>query len=188
MLESNAWLADQTGRDDPAAFAKLMHRHYAMVFDKCMKMLGHRQDAEDATQDTFSRLAKHLHQWDRQRPLEPWLVTIAVNRCRTLLSKKHPHRSLTLAAEPVSTAAKLQRDAESLAEEVDLAMRRLPTDQRLALELFHEQSLSYDQIAAKMNRPVGTIKTWVHRARATLMESLRDRDVISRVQTGGKSR
>lgn len=178
MSETNAWLADQAGRDDPTAFAKLMRRHHGLVFEVCMRMLGHRQDAEDATQDTFSRLAKYLNRWDRRRPLEPWLVTIAGNRCRTLLARKRPLQSLTVVAEPATTIENDRQDAESLAEEVRLAMRRLPAEQRLAIELFHEQSLSYEQIARRMNRPLGTIKTWVYRGRLALIDSLREREVV----------
>lgn len=178
MSETNAWLADQAQRDDAGAFAKLMQRHHGLVFDVCMKMMGHRQDAEDATQDTFSRLAKYLDRWDRRRPLEPWLVTIAGNRCRTLLARKRSHQSLTVTEEPTTTIAADRQDAESLAEEVRLAMRKLPRDQRDALELFHQQSLSYEQIARRMNRPIGTIKTWVHRGRMTLIDSLREREVV----------
>ena len=51
-------------------------------------MLGQREDAEDATQETFVRVAKNLHRWDPERKFEPWLLTIAGNRCRTRLSKR----------------------------------------------------------------------------------------------------
>ncbi|TWU50862.1 ECF RNA polymerase sigma factor SigW [Rubripirellula tenax] len=178
MDDSNALLADQFGAGRDRAFAKLMRRHHDLVFGLCLRMLGHRQDAEDVTQETFSRLARYLDRWDRQRPLEPWLVTIAGNRCRTLLSRKRHHTSLTATEEPVTTVAIDRHDADLLAEEVQLAVNQLTRDQRQAFQMFHEQSMEYTEIAQRMDRPVGTIKTWVHRARLQLIESLRQRDVV----------
>ncbi len=115
MNESNALLADQFGNHDERAFDKLMRRHHALVFQICLRMMGHRQDAEDATQETFSRVARYLEHWDRGRPLEPWLVTIAGNRCRTLLSRKRHYVPLALTDEPASLAAKQQHEAATLA-------------------------------------------------------------------------
>ncbi|TWU57484.1 RNA polymerase sigma factor [Rubripirellula reticaptiva] len=178
MDESNALLADQFGDSDENAFAKLMRRHHALVFQICLRMLGHRQDAEDATQETFSRLARYLDRWDRRRPLEPWLVTIAGNRCRTLMARKPYHTSLASSEEPATIVSTLQREADSLAEEVQLAIGQLADDPQRAFRMFHEHSMDYAQIADRMNRPIGTIKTWVHRSRLQLIESLREREVI----------
>ncbi|MGB7325957.1 MAG: sigma-70 family RNA polymerase sigma factor [Rubripirellula sp.] len=178
MDESNALLADRFGDSDEKAFAKLMRRHHELVFQICLRMLGHRQDAEDATQETFSRLARYLDRWDRRRPLEPWLVTIAGNRCRTLLARKRPHTSLAASEEPATIVSTLQRDADSLAEEVQLAICQLADDPQRAFRMFHEQAMDYAQIAERMNRPIGTIKTWVHRSRLQLIQSLKEREVI----------
>ncbi len=178
MSESNALLADQFGRHDDRAFAKLMQRHYSLVFELCLRMLGHRQDAEDATQETFTRLASHLAQWDRRRPLEPWLATIAGNRCRTLLAKRRPHQSLATTLEPATTATIQQRDAQWLAEEVHRALDQLPIKQQTAFRMFHEQSMEYAEIAIALNRPLGTIKTWVHRTRMHLIDELGQREVV----------
>lgn len=178
MNESNALLADQFEQCDETAFAKLMGRHHSLVFRVCLRILGHRQDAEDATQETFSRLARYLNRWDRRQPLEPWLVTIAGNRCRTLLASKRSHQPLSLSLEPSVDGAAQQQAAETLREEVQLALCRLPPGQRRAFELFHEQSLSYAEIAQQLDCPLGTVKTWVHRARVQMIEHLRARDVI----------
>ena len=61
----------------------LVNRFRGQVFGLCYRMLGQRQDAEDAAQETFVRVLKNLHRWDPARPFEPWLLTIAGNRCRT---------------------------------------------------------------------------------------------------------
>ncbi len=56
------------------------------VFRFCYRMLGQRQDAEDAAQETFVRMLRSLAAWDGRRDFEPWLLGIAGNRCRTLLA------------------------------------------------------------------------------------------------------
>ena len=185
MNESNALLAQQFHQNDQTAFSKLMGRHHSLVFRVCLRILGHRQDAEDATQETFSRVAKYLHRWDSQRPLEPWLVAIAGNRCRTLLASKQTFQTLTVLTEPVSSEGLNQREAESLREELNLALMQVPECQRHAFRLFHEQSLSYAEIADVLDCPLGTVKTWVHRARVRIIEQLRHREVVSDFDASG---
>lgn len=178
MNESNALLAQQFHQNDESAFAKLVGRHHSLVFHVCLKILRHRQDAEDVTQETFSRVARYLHRWDSQRPLEPWLVAIAGNRCRSFLASKRVHRTLSHVSEPVSHAANAHHDAEVLREELYLALSQIPDRLRRAFELFHERSLSYAEIADELNCPIGTAKTWVHRARGRVIQQLQQRDVV----------
>ena len=65
-----------------------------------------------------------------------------------------------------------------LAEEVHRALRRLRDEYRQAFLLFHEQELSYAEIGAAMGCPLGTVKTWVHRARRELIAVLRKRGIL----------
>jgi RNA polymerase sigma-70 factor (ECF subfamily) len=177
MNESNAILAQRVLDNDSTAFDVLFGRYHARVFSICMRILGHRQDAEDVTQETFTRAARYLDRWDSQRPFEPWLVAIAGNRCRTFLASRRGHRSLSPMLEPaveVDPAGALV----TLNEEIDLALDQLTRDQRLAFELFHRQGLGYQEISLHMGRPVGTIKTWIHRARSQMIHQLRDRGVV----------
>lgn len=183
MQDSNALLVQQFRENDDTAFSKLVRRHYSLVFRVCLKILGHRQDAEDVTQETFSRFAKHVDQWDVRRPLEPWLVTIAGNRSKTFLARRRAHQSLTNVLEPITDEAYAVRKADGLREELELALATVPAQQRLAFGLFHEQGMSYVQISAEMDCPVGTVKTWVHRARSRVVRILRQREVIASAKT-----
>jgi RNA polymerase sigma-70 factor (ECF subfamily) len=184
MSISNVVLAERVKSNDPKAFAQLFGRYHSLVFSVCLKLLGHQQDAEDATQETFSRVARYIHRWDPDRPLEPWLIAIAGNRCRSELSRRKPLRPLSMIVEsaacnPSADPWLARHDADTLREEVSLAMKRLPENHRRAFEMFHEQSLPYAKIAEQLQCPLGTVKTWVHRARAHLIESLIDRGVVN---------
>jgi RNA polymerase sigma-70 factor (ECF subfamily) len=65
-----------------------------------------------------------------------------------------------------------------LREEVQVALLRLRPEYREAFILFHENELSYEQIADAIRRPLGTVKTWIYKARQQLMAQLRQREVV----------
>lgn len=177
-LESNAALARRIVAQDSGAFTILVDRYHDFVFRICFGILRHRQDAEDATQDTFTRVARYLDRWDPRRPLEPWLATVAGNRSRSHLSRRRNYAPLSAADEPQSLSTAQSQAADAMREEITLAMGNLPDRQRIAFEFFHEQSMTYLQIAEEMNCPIGTVKTLVHRARVTLIDQLRQREVV----------
>lgn len=162
---------------DQTAMLALVERYQARVFALCFRMLGQRQDAEDAAQETFVRALKSLHRWDAAREFEPWLLAIAGNRCRTALSnrKRRPVHQPLLEPHPDSTPE--EEPARCLAEEVRLALGDLRHEYRQAFVLFHEQQLSYAEIGETLGRPLGTIKTWVHRARKEMIDFLQRRGI-----------
>jgi RNA polymerase sigma-70 factor (ECF subfamily) len=163
---------------DETGMRELVNRYREKVFGICYRMLGQRQDAEDAAQETFVRALRYLHKWDHDRDFEPWLFTIAGNRCRSFLAKRaRKPRSQPLDDEPADPAIDSVL-ADQLAEEVALALTRIRREYRQAFLLFHEQHLNYAEIAAAMNCPLGTVKTWVHRARRQIVRWLLKRNVI----------
>lgn len=174
-------------RGRPDAFQELVDRFQGEVYGLCARMLGHRHDAEDVTQEVFVRVARSLARWDRSRPLRPWVMTIAVNRCRTWLGRRANR------PEPVDYLHDLpDRPTDGPSWELVTAIRAcvdsLRDEYRLVFVLFHEQGQSYEEIADTIERPVGTVKTWLHRARAEVLTELRKRGLVDEEQgqgTGG---
>jgi len=162
---------------DELAMAALVERYRGDVFGLCLRMLTHREDAEDATQETFVRVLRHLARWDNQRDFRPWLLAIAGNRCRTMLAQRSQRPQPTDLVEEVPDGAPDRQVARNLIEEVELALAGLREEYRQAFLLFHEQQLSYIEIAEAMSCPVGTAKTWVHRARREMAGRLERRGV-----------
>jgi RNA polymerase sigma-70 factor (ECF subfamily) len=159
---------------DPQATRLLVERYQGPVFGLCYRMLQHRQDAEDVTQETFLRAVRAILGFDLARPIRPWLLEIAANRCRTALSLRgrRPQAAPVAAVDERADPRPGVGDPDDLAGELNRAVGRLRPEYRAVFLLYHEQDLSYEDIARSLDRPVGTIKTWLHRARAVLAADL----------------
>jgi RNA polymerase sigma-70 factor (ECF subfamily) len=162
---------------DPHAPRLLVERYQAVVFALCFRMMGHRQDAEDVAQESFVRALRAIAGFDPDRPIRPWLLGIAANRCRTALVRRSKRPALTDSAEECVDPRPGLSDPDDLAAELSRALDRLRPEYRMVFNLFHEQNLAYEEIALALGRPVGTVKTWLHRARAELAQHLCRRGV-----------
>ncbi|MFO1093988.1 MAG: RNA polymerase sigma factor [Planctomycetaceae bacterium] len=162
---------------DPAAVREVVEQFQPVVFARCLRMLGDRQDAEDAMQETLLRVVRNLHQWDGDRPLLPWILTIAANRCRTALARRRDRPAVRAELpEPVQPAGQHGRD---LGEELDAALLDLRDEYQTVFRLFYLQEWSCLDIGRSLGVPEGTVKTWLHRARNELADRLRRRGVVS---------
>jgi RNA polymerase sigma factor (sigma-70 family) len=168
-------------RGDPSAIQSLVDRYHPHVFGLCIRLLRHRHDAEDVTQEVFLRIFRSLKRWDSRRPLKPWVMGIAVNRCRTWIAQRAKRPELVDYLHETASKAP-NDDGPELAREIQAALRELRLEYRSVFVMFHEQGLPYEEIAEAMGKPVGTIKTWLHRARLEMLDRLRGRGMIPEVE------
>ncbi len=154
-----------------------MQRFQPEVFGLCVRLLNHRHDAEDVTQEVFLRVFRSLKGWDAGRPLKPWIIGIAVNRCRTWLAQRVRRPELVDYLQD-TVAGPAPDDSTELLSEIHAALAELRVEYRTVFVLFHEQGQPYEDIALAMERPVGTIKTWLHRARLEILGRLRQRGMV----------
>ncbi len=172
---------------DSDAVRSLVDAYQGVVYGLCYRVVRHRQDAEDITQDVLLRALRSLGRWDSRRPLRPWILAIAANRCRTHLAqharRPTPRDKMADVADPRGP----ERDHE-LAEELNLALDALRPEYRLVVAMFHEQNMPYDEISQAIGHPVGTVKVWLHRARRELARRLGRRAALSELcgGTGGR--
>jgi RNA polymerase sigma-70 factor (ECF subfamily) len=172
-------LVDRCLAGEQVAMVQFVELFQGQVFGLCYRMLGHRQDAEDMAQESFIRALRSLSHWDRTRELVPWLLAIAGNRCRTLIAVRRRRPTASPLAEQLADESPDADSARHLGEEVQRALSNIRFEYRQAFVLFHEHEMSYQDIAAAMECPLGTIKTWVHRARREIIEQLRKREVLT---------
>ncbi|MCE9533155.1 MAG: RNA polymerase sigma factor, partial [Planctomycetes bacterium] len=159
------------------AIRQMLERFQGDVFGLCFKMLNHRQDAEDVVQEVFVRVFRSLNRWDSSRPLKPWIMGITVNRCRTWLGKRSRLPELVDYLQD-TPGREEKNDGSELLAEIRVALSRLRPDFQAVFVMFHEQGQSYEEIALAVERPVGTVKTWLHRARQEVLDQLRRRGMM----------
>ncbi len=178
MFDELRTIVERCRAGDQRAMQVLVERYQGNVLGLCFRMLGHRQDAEDAAQDALVRALRNLDKVDLERDIEPWLLAIAGNCCRTRLAQRARRPANLPLVTDIPDGALEEESGRHLAEEVHLGLESLREEHRQAFLLFHEQELSYDEIARTLGVPMGTIKTWVHRARRELIDRLRRRGMI----------
>ncbi|HET7677185.1 MAG TPA: sigma-70 family RNA polymerase sigma factor, partial [Candidatus Limnocylindrales bacterium] len=180
-------LAARLAADPDAAFEELVRRHERLVYGLAWRILGDAQRAEEAAQDAFLRAHRALMRYPPERIAElrvaGWLARIALNVARNV------RRDTPALGAPLEAAGDVRAgpasDPLAAAERRDEVHRwrrlldGLPAPQRLPVELRHVHGLSYPEIAAALDRPLGTVKVQVHRGvarlrRDYLAESSRD--------------
>lgn len=177
-LTNFSLLVDQCMEGDQSAVSEFVQRFRNQVYLLCYRMLGEHHEAEDMAQETFLRVLRNLDRWDRSRPIEPWIMTIAGNRCRTHLAQRNRRPIAAETQDHIEDHRGIDHRGELLAEEVRLALSHVREEYRQAFLLFHENQLSYGEIAEQLDCPLGTVKTWVHRARRELVQRLISRGVV----------
>jgi RNA polymerase sigma factor (sigma-70 family) len=165
-------------RGETEAIRALVERFQAEVYGLCVRQLHHRQDAEDVAQEVFLRVFRSLRRWDKQRPLRPWIMGITVNRCRTWLSQRSRRPELVDYLQDTAPS-RAEDDSTELVAEIHAALAKLRPDYRAVFVMFHEHGQPYEDIAVALNCPVGTVKTWLHRARAELLRHLSQRGMVA---------
>lgn len=161
----------QLAKDLDGAFATLVAHHQDLVFGVARRMTKNPQDAEDLAQEAFLRAYRALGGYEKSRirelRLRGWLARITLNLGRNRTRGTGP---ATAELEAVIEPADPARDRpESVAERREAArywkelLSELPPRFRRAVELRHVDGLSYGELADALDRPVGTVKSDVHR-------------------------
>lgn len=150
---------------DVRAFATLVDMYYARCLRFALHMLASRADAEEAVQDTFVRVYKALPSYREQDSFEPWLFRILGNRCRTAGAKERRHAEVMEYGDVPERATAARHDTEiAWREEIDLALRSLPEEQREAFLMRHVEGMSYEDMSTATGAGLSALKMRVKRA------------------------
>lgn len=165
-------LAALIAESDEGAFRELMVRHQDAVYGVALRLLGDAQEAEDAAQETFLRFYRTAGRYQPTASLRTFLIKITRNLCIDLLRKKRPEPMDTLPemVEPRTPLDHLEGAIE--VARLEDAIARLPTNQREAIVLRHQEQLSYAQMADIMAVSVSSVESLLVRARRSLRQRL----------------
>jgi len=180
---NEAALVESARRGDLTAFERLVLAHQDRLFRVAHRLLGNPEDAEDAAQEAFLRAFRSLRSFRGGAKFSTWLFRILLNVCRTAASRRG---RLCLAQSPAATdlAAEASEEAcatdppevvvrEETRRKVREALLSLPRHYREVAVLFEIEGLPYEEIAAALGIPMGTVRSRLNRARLLLRESLR---------------
>ncbi len=180
MVFSDEQLMLLFGRGRRDAFDELYHRHANRLFGYVRKMTaGQEVEVEDLVQEIFIRVAKAAPNYKATAKFSTWLYRVATNTCLNALDRKkrHPHLRVIKGSTENKSRSGCPASVLELAEgkvALNKAMKTLPNKQRAVFVLRQVEELSYEEIAAALELPLGTVKTHLHRARAQLARSLSD--------------
>jgi RNA polymerase sigma factor (sigma-70 family) len=175
-LASDERLVSRVRAGSEQAFTVLYERHHRGILSFCRHMLGSREEAEDAVQQTFTNAYKAMVGSDSEINLKPWLYRIARNQCVSLLRARRQHLELTDDEPSLSGLSDQVAQRDQLRDLLrDLAA--LPVEQREALVLAELHDNSHVEVAAILGCEREKVKSLVFQARNSLISSRQAREL-----------
>ena len=176
----------KNGRED--AFRELVRRYERPVFSLIYRMVRDRETAEDLAQETFIKVLNHIDRYRPEFKLSSWLFKIANNltidhlrkrRLDTVSMDGSPHAATAVEIEATSFDVETrgetpleELESRELGSAIEQAISRLRPEYRSCILLRHVEGRSYEEIATTLDLPLGTVKTYIHRARHELRDAL----------------
>lgn len=173
---------------DDEKFAELMESSYRKVYNTAYRLVGNKPDAEDLTQEAFYRAYRSFGAYEGDKPFENWILRIVTRLFLDLL------RSRRRRVKAMSYDAPYQRDGgeetiwfdmadvrpnpedetlnHTLSEEVQASLDQLSPEQQLLVRLADIEQVPYSEIAQMLNKPVGTVRSRLHRAHKQMRETI----------------
>jgi RNA polymerase sigma factor (sigma-70 family) len=165
-------LIGRAAAGEEAAFRQLVERYSVAAGRTARVLLADAGAAEDAVQEAWVDAWRHLPRFTLGRPFRPWLLTLVANRCRMAARRPVPPTVALEAADAATLAdpADVAASAIGAAADAELvaALGALPPEQQRVVALRYFADLDLAEIGAVTGVPVGTVKSRLHRARATL--------------------
>lgn len=152
-----------------AAFEQLYRTHGGRLKSIAWHMLGNRQDAEDAVQETFVKAYRAVAGFQGQSEIGTWLCRILINLCHDVNRRRGREADPEEAALEERAAPNRQL---ALKVALEAALRRLHPKHRMVFLLFEAEGMRHAEIAAAMDIPEGTSKAWLSEAKKELKQML----------------
>jgi len=172
-------LINRLKRREPEAMAEVYDRYGKLAFAVILRMVKNQALAEDLLQESLLKVWNRVDAFDRDRgSLGPWILTIARNHAIDYLRSSDSKLSRTSSTLEILERPRFFADFEAGYYNTDRvriireAFTKLSENQRNVLELAYFEGLSQSEMAAKLQQPLGTVKTWVRSALQLLRDEL----------------
>ncbi|WP_375313039.1 RNA polymerase sigma factor [Bradyrhizobium sp. A5] len=181
VYDEDSELIDRLAIGDEVAFRMLVERHIDRAYAIALRIVGNAADAEDVVQDTMLKIWSHRGRWQHGRAkFSTWLYRVISNRCIDLRRKPRNEN-----VDTVPEVADGQPGAVEIIERnelngmLELAMQRLPEQQRIAVIFSYHENMSNGEIAQVMDTTVAAVESLLKRGRQQLRQLLRkhERDI-----------
>jgi RNA polymerase sigma-70 factor, ECF subfamily len=179
--EADRAAVQRMARGDHDALADLYDRHSRLLYSLALRIVRLQADAEDVLQEVFAQVWRQASRYETNRgTVIGWLVTLTRSRALDTLRRGRARPQAT-DGEPraqevpdMSPGIDLTLVSAEQASAVRTALEALPDNQRVPLELAYYEGLSQSEIAAKLDVPLGTIKTRTRQALLRLRDAVAD--------------
>ena len=159
---------------DTKAYTQLVHRYKDLVFTLAIRMLKHREEAEEVAQDTFIKVFKSLSKFKGDSKFSTWIYKVTYNTCLDRIKKNKKHlNDVAIDEFTFNKIETIDNALDNLIKEEKNALiknciNKLPEDSCALLTLFYFDELSLEEISKIINIEANTIKVKLFRARKKL--------------------
>ncbi len=180
MLDLDRHIIEEVRAGNTRRYAQLVDRHKDRAMTLALRLTGSCEEAEELLQDAFLRAFKNLGQFRGDAKFATWFYRILYNLCMTKISRRkskpetltiehrNGHDNIFVDEDELTIHQKLEQ--EEFQEMVSREIDGLPEKYKSAVLLFYIQEMSYEEICAVQNLPLGTVKTNLFRGRNLLRE------------------
>jgi RNA polymerase sigma-70 factor (ECF subfamily) len=169
-------LVDRCRRGDERAFQELVDRYKDLVFALIARTAPDRSRAEDLAQDVFLRVHRGLPYFRGEARVSTWIYRIVANVCAQEQARPWPLRRAVALDDDAARSATASTDRRfgdlELRDRLEKAIARLPANYRLLIAAHYLEGVQYEELAAAMQLPLGTVKTHLFRAKQQLRRIL----------------
>jgi RNA polymerase sigma-70 factor, ECF subfamily len=171
--DADRWLVDKARSGDTDAYEVLVRRHRGRIYRIALRMLGNPHDAEDVVQDVVIQVWTALSGFTGASSFTTWLYRIVVNRCLNTARGRRWTREVQEDDPTPTSGVDDTVIARQRARATMQAIAELPPEQRAVIVLHQLEGLSYREVAAVVNISEDAVRGRLHRARSSLLDSLR---------------
>ncbi|MCC6797206.1 MAG: RNA polymerase sigma factor [Candidatus Hydrogenedentes bacterium] len=161
-------LVQRTRAGEVEAFSELVRRHERVVFNLSYRFMRDNALAEDMAQEAFLKAYRLLHGFRGDCSFSTWLYRVTSSVCLTELNRRKRRGEVELTPSHEDESSTEPDETSDMPELIRRCVTKLPERYATIVSLYYLQEVPYEDIAETMRIPMGTLKTWMHRARLQL--------------------